>query len=80
MPSDYLIPGRFPFDIHCLLREGVNHSMRANRMENSTNMRKYRVAPSAMAYEKPKLIAQAMARADPKTEPIPFIPHILAIR
>ncbi len=34
------------------------------------------MAPRNMAYEKPKLMAKAMARADPKTEPIPLTPHI----
>ncbi|NIO20575.1 MAG: hypothetical protein GTN76_07520 [Candidatus Aenigmarchaeota archaeon] len=29
-----------------------------------------------MAYEKPNLMAKAMARTDPNTEPIPLTPHI----
>ncbi len=37
------------------------------------------MAPRTMAYEKPKLMDHAMARADPNTDPIPFIPHIRGI-
>ncbi len=55
----------------------TNFRLLQQATENRINTKIYSMAPRVIAYEKPKLMANAIARLEPSTDPIPLTAHIL---